>query len=333
MNTQVKKAQAPTGFDVKFYDTLTPENRVAVKQKTTEIKEHLRHTAQNIREIGQRLVDVRSRLKYGQFDSWLKFEFDWSRRTAYNFINVYETFGNCANFAQITIPISALYLLAAPSTPLKIRSEFLERAMAGQKVSHKSILRAIKEVDVQLASNNAPVDSSKLTFLESKLATTPPKVEVEDKTSVFEHLQSKPFSASLTIINSITRILPGWYLLDNTNILFCGDTASTEFIECVPQAAFALAIPSSKKSLDWLIKKARAVTVLKEAELDEALIERLLLMFSERKETVIFPYLPNWKILRVAQKLERKFYTGDSDPERCNEVVMKLGLKAKRVNL
>jgi len=37
------------------------------------------------------------------FETWLKAEFGWSRRTAYNFINVYETFAERANLAQIDI--------------------------------------------------------------------------------------------------------------------------------------------------------------------------------------------------------------------------------------
>ncbi|WP_238845887.1 DUF3102 domain-containing protein [Nostoc edaphicum] len=107
-----------TRFD---YELLTPEQRTLVEQCTTEIREQLRQTAQDIWEIGQRLAEVRSKLKHGQFDTWLKAEFGWSRRTAYNFINVYETFDNRANLAQIDIATSALYLLAAPSTPQKLR--------------------------------------------------------------------------------------------------------------------------------------------------------------------------------------------------------------------
>ncbi|GAB1538917.1 hypothetical protein NUACC21_15820 [Scytonema sp. NUACC21] len=44
----------------------------------------------------------------------LKAEFGWSRRTACNFINVYEAFGECANLAQVDIATTALYLLFVP---------------------------------------------------------------------------------------------------------------------------------------------------------------------------------------------------------------------------
>ena len=65
--------------------------------------------AEDIKEIGRSLVKVRECLEYGSFDTWLRGEFGWSRRAAYNFINVYERF-SCANFAQVDIAPSALYL-------------------------------------------------------------------------------------------------------------------------------------------------------------------------------------------------------------------------------
>jgi len=68
---------------------------------------------------------MRSRLKHGQFETWLKAES--LEPTAYNFINVYETFAERANLAQIDIATSALYLLAAPSTQ-NVRNEFMQRA-------------------------------------------------------------------------------------------------------------------------------------------------------------------------------------------------------------
>jgi len=89
---------------------------------------------------------VRSRLKHGQFETWLKAEFGWSRRTA-NFINVYETFAERANLAQIDINI-CLYLLAAPSTPQNVRNEFMQRAK-GETVTHKSLRRVIEEEKLQ----------------------------------------------------------------------------------------------------------------------------------------------------------------------------------------
>jgi hypothetical protein len=35
----------------------------------------------------------------------------------------------------LTLPVSGLYLLAAPSTPAKARDEIIERAAGGEKVT------------------------------------------------------------------------------------------------------------------------------------------------------------------------------------------------------
>lgn len=59
------------------YATLDTETRLVVQQRSDEIKERLRDSAQAAWEIGQRLVEVRDRLGYGRFYSWLcckKFE-------------------------------------------------------------------------------------------------------------------------------------------------------------------------------------------------------------------------------------------------------------------
>ncbi|MFN6571994.1 DUF3102 domain-containing protein [Dendronalium sp. ChiSLP03b] len=77
MSKLKKHSQEVTGFD---YEILDDKQRIVIQQRTGEIKERLRRSAQDIWEIGQKLADVRSRLKHGQFETWLKAEFGWSRR-------------------------------------------------------------------------------------------------------------------------------------------------------------------------------------------------------------------------------------------------------------
>ncbi len=121
------------------YDDLDTETKIVVQQRTGEIKDLVRTTAENIARIGSKLAEVRNRLNNGgRFDAWLESEFSWSRRTAYNFIAVHEQFGGDANFAQLDIATSALYLLAAPSTPSTARAEAIERAQAGERITHSA---------------------------------------------------------------------------------------------------------------------------------------------------------------------------------------------------
>lgn len=124
---------------VKFdYSVLDQETQIAVRLASKEIKDQMRRTAQGIVQIGESLADVQSRLaKHGSgiFQAWLKDEFDWSLRTAYRFIAVYEHFGVRANLAQINLAASALYMLAEPSVPEPAREEAVQRGQAGETIT------------------------------------------------------------------------------------------------------------------------------------------------------------------------------------------------------
>lgn len=127
------------------YNSLDTETRIITMQRATEIKTLMRATAENIMQVGEKLLDVQVKLGNTSFDAWLLAEFDWSRRTAYNFIGVFKEFRGRANFAQMDIATSALYLLAAPSTPAEVREELLDRAEAGERLTHTEVKQAVVE--------------------------------------------------------------------------------------------------------------------------------------------------------------------------------------------
>ena len=110
------------------YQELDSETRIVVQQKTQEIKVLIRRTAQDVFDIGQKLSDIKTRLGHGHFGNWLKAEFEWSERTAQNFIKVYESFKS-ENIADLSFSQTALYVLA--SAPEEARSEAI--AIAKEK--------------------------------------------------------------------------------------------------------------------------------------------------------------------------------------------------------
>ena len=59
---------------------------------------------------------------------WREREFRWEEQTALNFMRVHE-FGKSKNFLDLNLPVSGLYLLAAPSTPDEARQQVIERAI------------------------------------------------------------------------------------------------------------------------------------------------------------------------------------------------------------
>ncbi|MBW4689761.1 MAG: DUF3102 domain-containing protein [Komarekiella atlantica HA4396-MV6] len=120
------------GFD---YSILTSKVQILVQSKTSELKNLIHRSAQDIIDIGQNLTEVKEQLGHGNFRAWLKAEFDWSVRTATRFMQVAAQF-KCANLAHLNIAVSALYLLAEPSTPEKARRKALELAKEGENITH-----------------------------------------------------------------------------------------------------------------------------------------------------------------------------------------------------
>ena len=348
--TEQKKTQVITLFN---YEILSPKKRNIVQQRTEEIKERLRRTAQDVWEVGQKLVEVRSQLEYGQFDGWLSAEFGWSRRTAYNFINVYKAFSENTNFAHLDIAASALYKLAAPSTPKSVRHKILDKAQKGKKITHKEIsqaLKAPKNFDVVEKLQPISPPSQKILQVIPKAKA---RLEVQEvqKTLIDERLwrwQSKskglgslaktkglpaytrefdqtPISSESVINPTQIEIEAGcWYIFDRINVLFCGDTASGEFCHRSPETSLALAITSDDWDHDWLVDKVSNLIVLKESYLREGLIEQIIFLFSAEGDTVIFPWLPQEEMLAIAHRLKRRIVAGDPSPERCQKAIRHL---------
>ncbi|NMG09935.1 DUF3102 domain-containing protein [Brasilonema sp. UFV-L1] len=129
------------------YGKLDTEIQVVVQKRTSEIKNLMRHTTQDIIEIGQKLTDVKAQLEHGNFRNWLKAEFDWSVKTASRFMQVAEKF-KCVKLAHLDIAASALYLLASPSTSEEARAEALKCASLGENITYtkvKAIVAKYKE--------------------------------------------------------------------------------------------------------------------------------------------------------------------------------------------
>ena len=136
----------PTGFD---YDSLDSETRNVVQQYTEQIKERLRRTARDILEIGEKLAEVKEQLGHGKYGDWLKAEFDWDERTARRFLSVATVF-KTDNLSDLTIAPSALYLLAAPSTPTEARQQILDRAKQGEVINYGLAKKVVAETKTGL---------------------------------------------------------------------------------------------------------------------------------------------------------------------------------------
>jgi hypothetical protein len=124
----------PVMYDL--YTRLDAETRIVVQQRTSEIRTLMRRTAQDSIEIGQKLIEVKAKLDHGLFGTWLSVEFEWSLQTAKRFMNVAQRFQN-QQIVDFDMAPSALYLLAAPSSPESACEEALLRAEEGEQITHR----------------------------------------------------------------------------------------------------------------------------------------------------------------------------------------------------
>ncbi len=179
------------GFD---YQILDLQTRITVKQKTSEIKGLIRQTAQDIFKVGQNLAEVKQQLKHGEFRNWLKTEFNWSISSATKFMQVSEQFKN-VNFTHFNFATSALYVLAAPSTPENARQHALKLASRGENITYslaKLIVKHHKEsAEINLYSPN---QDNSTTVTQSDIQPTSPLVNLTQ-----EDLAQKP-DASVRIV-------------------------------------------------------------------------------------------------------------------------------------
>lgn len=106
-------------------------------------------------EIGRRLSECKDIAGHGNWLPWLDREFGWTLQTAHNFINVYEATGKSQKFGDLNLPVSSLYLLAAPSTPEEARQEVIVRSENGEALTVKDVKYLIDEARKKQATETA----------------------------------------------------------------------------------------------------------------------------------------------------------------------------------
>ena len=163
MSKDVLKSETLDNFSIQQtpefnYRELATETRVSVHRLTSEIKSLMRRSAQDIVDIGQKLVEVKEHLGHGSFINWLKFEFNWSVSSANKFMQVWEQF-KFVNFTNLNITASALYLIAAPSTPSEARAEVLKRASCGENITYTMTKEIVYQYKKTAKPNSVNLDT------------------------------------------------------------------------------------------------------------------------------------------------------------------------------
>jgi hypothetical protein len=116
----------------------------ALAEHAAEIRRLGKRVVADVIEIGRRLGECRLILKgEGCWRAWLDSELRLSPQTAGRFIQVHELSQGRSNLEHLDLPVSALYQLAAPSTPTEARDAVLDLAANGEPLTHAQVKHTI----------------------------------------------------------------------------------------------------------------------------------------------------------------------------------------------
>lgn len=142
----VDTAQVTT-IDVENVDSDSASTDNTLEVLTQEIKHYFVQMAQNIIEIGKRLIAAKEILPHGNWQNWLEENFSLTVRTAQYYMAVADRFGNSKTNTYSFLPLSNLkQLLALPTgDEEKFIAEMASKGTPIEKLSVRKLKTEIKE--------------------------------------------------------------------------------------------------------------------------------------------------------------------------------------------
>lgn len=119
-----------------------------IEKTTAEILMLKDQTAQNIIEIGKRLIEVKENIGYGNFGDYLKNKVEFSRQTANRFMSIANEFSNCS--AMSNLGSTKLFLLAGLDE--EDRQEVMQESNIEEMTTREleQVVKEKKEIKKQL---------------------------------------------------------------------------------------------------------------------------------------------------------------------------------------
>jgi hypothetical protein len=118
------------------------EQATALRQSAERIRNWGRKQNEAVVEIGKTLKAAKETLPHGQFTPWITAEFGMSDRTALNYMHLAEWAEDKPEIISGLQP-TAIYLLAAPSTPDPAKEEIVSRIQSGEIVRADDVKRVV----------------------------------------------------------------------------------------------------------------------------------------------------------------------------------------------
>ncbi len=320
-------------FNYLVYDD---ETSYFLQSRAKEIKRLARRSIEDIMNIGKYLIEVKEKLGHGNFYKWIDAEFGWGDRTAVRFMSVFTRFKS-VNLSDMNILPSALYELAAPSTPIIVVDEALELARKGEIVNKNvadNIKSKYKDSEQKISKNT---ESSLKKEVKSNDENQKEIVQLQEIDNKQEEklldIPSKqkieyPKQAVLKIISTEKPAKDSWWQLGEEHQLFCGEPKAYEFfkkassdialvINSPPNDDYSK-IPFIKSSLEFSIRSGYG-----DIDLDSLAngLDDFFTKTTKPQDTVVFCYLFDVKLLEVAAERGCNCIVAEPDLEKCDLIL------------
>jgi hypothetical protein len=142
--TRVRRKSGRSRSAHRSLPTRPPPDDPVLAAHAAAIRACGRRVLADVLEVGRRLLACRNILKEDRaWYGWLDRELRLSPQTAGRFIQVHELAQGHSNLEGLDLPVSAIYLLAQPSTPSAVRDTIIARASSGEAVPLAEVRRVV----------------------------------------------------------------------------------------------------------------------------------------------------------------------------------------------
>ena len=195
--------------DIVLREPVSSDAPAVLAKHAAEIRRLGKRVVADVIEIGRRLTICRDVIGHGDWCGWLNRELGLSSSTTLNFMHAFQLAqSKSTNFADLSLPASALYLLAAPGTPTEVQDKIIARAKGGEAVKIADVKSAIgAQQNLKTASafkaaaepktEAAPDEQSKVQIRYVDILAVWDKAPLEERTKAINSIGLKPLFAAL----------------------------------------------------------------------------------------------------------------------------------------
>jgi hypothetical protein len=144
LRRRIEDLKESPGEERSMADLVPEKTGEPITRYTAQFKECMRRGAQAYVQAGTILLDVKAHLPHGEWERWVREELGISASLAVKLMQVARRFKS-VTFTDLPVDPSALYLLAAPTTPEAVVREALDVASRGKGLSHREAKRLVNQ--------------------------------------------------------------------------------------------------------------------------------------------------------------------------------------------